>query len=534
MKRVKIIYIPLLLSIACVIGIYIGSLSSVKSSFHSSKLFSQKHKLNTLIQLIENKYVDDVNTDSIVNVTINKIIKDLDPHTAYLPKAQLDSENQSMNGGFVGIGISFYKKNDTLTVIRTIPNSPGQKAGIKAGDKILYADGIELSKPEISSDSLVKLLKGEKNTKVHLKVKRNFESELLNFEIIRNQVPLKSVVAGFMINDKTGYIKIKRFAKTTFEEFMQFASNLKKQQPQSIIIDLRDNGGGYLKEAVDVANQFLTKNTPILYTKDKSKNISETLATSDGLFLDEKVFILINETSASASEIIAGAIQDNDRGIIVGRRSFGKGLVQRIMPLGDGSAVRMTVARYFTPTGRSIQRSYKNGRESYFNDYLNRYKNGELQHADSIDVIDSLAYKTPMGRTVYGGGGIIPDVFVPQNKNSTYTVFRNMFENGILDRFIFDELSKNNSYYNDINETDFLKYYQISQSVLVDFKNFLESFDIDYKNDSIFKPLAQNYLKATIARQLFDENLAHKIMVSQDKMIDKTLELNYRSFNLNL
>jgi len=534
MKRVKLIYIPILLSIACVVGIYIGALYNVSTPFSSTELFSQKQKLNTLIQLIESKYVDEINTDSIVDLTINKIIKDLDPHTAYLPKAELDEENQSMNGGFVGIGISFYKKNDTLTVIRTIPESPGQKAGLQAGDKILYADGIELSKPEMSSDSLVKLLKGKKNTKVNLKVKRTTESKLLNFEITRHQVTLKSVDAGFMLNANTGYIKINRFAKTTFNEFMQFASKLKSQGAESIIIDLRNNGGGYLKEAVDIADQFLAEDTPILFTKDKSKNISKTLATSKGLFKDEKLFVLINERSASASEILAGAIQDNDRGVIVGRRSFGKGLVQRIMPLGDGSAVRMTVARYFTPTGRSIQRSYKNGRKSYFNDYLNRYHNGELQHADSIDVIDSLSYKTPMGRTVYGGGGIIPDVFVPQSKNSIYTDFKDMFQGGILDRFVFDEIDKNKSYYSDLKESDFLEHYQISQNTLLNFQDFLKGFNIDYENDAKFKVIAQTYLKATLARQLYNSNLAYKILAFQDQMIKKTLELNYQNFNLSL
>lgn len=530
MKRIKLIYVPVLLSIACVVGIYIGALFNVSSPISSVKLYKQKQKLNTLIQLIENKYVDEVNTDSIVDLTINQIIRDLDPHTAYLPKAELDAENQSMNGSFVGIGISFSKNNDTLTVIRTIPEGPSYRVGIKAGDRILYANGLELSKPEITSDSVMSLLKGQSNTKVQLKIKRKGESKLLDFDVIRNSVSLKSVDAGFMIDDKTGFIKVNRFAKTTFDEFMEFARQIKAQNPTRIIIDLRNNGGGYLKEAVDIADQFLKEDTPILYTKDKSGNMSETEATSDGLFLDENLIVLINEKSASASEILAGAIQDNDRGVIIGRRSFGKGLVQRIMPLGDGSAVRLTVARYYTPTGRSIQRSYSEGRQDYFNDYMKRYTNGELQSADSINVIDSLAYKTPKGKIVYGGGGIIPDVFVAKDQNDIHVDLHDMFEGGILDRFIFDELEKNRSFYNDLSLESFEDHYEVSQSTMNAFKVFLAGFNISYINSQEYQDVVKTYLKATIARQLFDSNLAYKIIVAEDAMIKKSLETNSESF----
>jgi carboxyl-terminal processing protease len=523
MKRVKIIYIPVLLSIACVIGVYIGAFFNFSSPLSSARLYNQKQKLNTLIQLIDDRYVDEVNTDSIVDLTINEIIKDLDPHTAYLPKAELDAENQSMNGSFVGIGISFYKNKDTLTVIRTITDGPSEKAGIIAGDKILYADGLELSDPKLTSDSVVNILKGQSNTAVNLKVKRKGEKNLLDFKIYRQPVSLKSVDAGFMINDTTGYIKINRFAKTTFNEFMVFASDLKSQNAKRVIVDLRNNGGGYLKEAVDIADQFLENDIPILYTKDRSENMSETLATTDGIFHDEEIIVLINEKSASASEILAGAIQDNDRGVIVGRRSFGKGLVQRIMPLGDGSAIRMTVARYYTPTGRSIQRSYSEGRNDYFNDYMSRYANGELQSADSIDVIDSLAFKTPKGKTVYGGGGIIPDVFVPKNYNLVHIDLYDMFEDGILERFIFDELEKNRQFYNDITRENFEAYFEVSESTLIHFQDYLDAFNIKYDQTREYKSLAKTYLKATIAQQLYDSNLAYKIIISEDEMVKKAL-----------
>ncbi len=527
MKRVKIIYIPVLLSIACVIGVYIGAFFNFSSPLSSARLYNQKQKLNTLLQLIDDRYVDEVNTDSIVDLTINKIIKDLDPHTAYLPKAELDAENQSMNGSFVGIGISFYKSEDTLTVIRTITDGPSDKAGIMAGDKILFADGQNLSDPQLTSDSVVNILKGPKSTAVNLKIKRKGKKNLLDFKIYRESVSLKSVDAGFMIDDYTGYIKVNRFAKTTFDEFMTYAKALKSKKAGRIILDLRNNGGGYLKEAVDIADQFLGEDIPILYTKDRSENMSETLATSDGIFQNEELIILINEKSASASEILAGAIQDNDRGTIVGRRSFGKGLVQRIMPLGDGSAIRMTVARYYTPTGRSIQRSYSEGRSDYYNDYMSRYSNGELQSADSINVIDSLAYKTPKGKTVYGGGGIIPDIFVPKSDDIAYFDLHDMFEAGILEKFIFDELEKNRAFYNDITYENFEMYFEVSDSTLLNFENYLTGYNIQYDKSSEYKSMAKAYLKATIAQQLFDSNLAYKIIISKDDMIKKALESQF-------
>jgi len=524
MKNVKLIYIPLLLSIACVLGIYIGSYFDVSSPFDKTGNLKQKQKLNTLLQLIDNKYVDNVNTDSIVDVAIGTIISDLDPHTVYLPKAELDEENQSMNGSFVGIGISFNKYNDTLTVIRTLANGPSERAGIKSGDKILFANGISLSGSQITSDSVVNLIKGQSNTKVKLKIKRQGEENILDYDVSREEVSLKSVDAGFMLNDSMAYFKINRFSKTTYEEFMRYAREIYKNNPNEIIIDLRNNGGGYLKQAVDIVDQFLDEDTPILYTKDRANNRTSTLATSNSLFKDTKVTILMNEKSASASEIIAGAVQDNDRGLIVGRRSFGKGLVQRTMPLGDGSAVRMTIARYYTPTGRSIQRSYDNGREDYYEDYLERYNNGELESADNIEVIDSLAFKTPKGKTVYGGGGIIPDLFIPKNNNSVHVDMSDMFEAGILDRFIFSELEKDRAFYNDIDKEDFITYFVVSDNMLVAFYEYLNDFSININEFRFSKPLIRTFLKATIAQQLYGTDEAYRVIVQEDAMIKVLLE----------
>ena len=529
MKNVKLIYVPLLLSIACVLGVYIGSYFDVSSPFSESANFKQKQKLNTLLQLIENKYVDDVNTDSIVDVAIGNIINDLDPHTIYLPKAELDEENQSMNGSFVGIGISFNKYNDTLTVIRTLANGPSERAGIKSGDKILYANGIALSGAQITSDSVVKLIKGQSNTKVKLKIKRQGEKDILNYDVSREEVTLKSVDAGFMLNDSMAYFKINRFSKTTYDEFMRYAEAIKANNPKEIVIDLRNNGGGYLNQAVDIVDQFLEEDTPILYTEDRGNNRTGTLATSSSMFKDLKVTILINEKSASASEIIAGAIQDNDRGLIVGRRSFGKGLVQRTMPLGDGSAVRMTIARYYTPTGRSIQRSYEDGREDYYEDYLERYNNGELESADNIEVVDSLAFKTPKGKIVYGGGGIIPDLFIPKSTNSVHVDMSDMFEAGILDRFIFSELEKDRAFYNTIEKEDFISYFMVSDNILVAFYDYLNSFNININEFRISKPVIRVFLKATIAQQLYGTDEAYRVIVQEDAMIKALLNRQKQS-----
>lgn len=529
MKNVKLVYIPLLLSIACVLGVYIGSYFDIASPFNETANFKHKQKLNTLLQLIDKKYVDDVNTDSIVDVAIGNIISDLDPHTVYLPKAELDEENQSMNGSFVGIGISFNKYNDTLTVIRTLANGPSERAGIRSGDKILFADGIALTGSQITSDSVVKLIKGQSNTKVKLKIKRQGEKDILDYNVSREEVTLKSVDAGFMLNDSVAYFKINRFSKTTYDEFMSYAKSIRLENPREVIIDLRNNGGGYLKQAVDIVDQFLDEDTPILYTKDRSNNRTATLATSSSMFKYVKVTILINEKSASASEIIAGAIQDNDRGLILGRRSFGKGLVQRTMPLGDGSAVRMTIARYYTPTGRSIQRAYDDGREDYYEDYLDRYNNGELESADNIEVIDSLAFKTPKGKTVYGGGGIIPDLFIPKSDNSVHVDMADMFEAGILDRFIFSELEKDRTFYNDIEKEDFIKYFMVSNNTLVAFNDYLRSFNININQFRISKPVIRTFLKATIAQQLYGTDEAYRVIVQEDEMIRVLLDRDKQS-----
>lgn len=520
-------YLPLLLGFACAIGVLLGAALDFSSYTSNSflKPNSKKEKLARLIDYIEYEYVDEVNMDSIVDVTVNEILTDLDPHSVYIPEEEYVNLSASMKGDFVGIGVSFRNINDTIAVIQTMEGGPSEKVGIKGGDRILYADGEALFDSDISEDSITRKLKGQENTRVSLKVFRKGVPELLEFNVKRGRVALKSVDAAYMLTDKLGYIKINRFAESTYKEFKESLLKLKKEGATQIALDLRNNPGGYLAEATRIVDEFLPEDKLVLITKNKKGAVEKTYSTKEGNFEFGELYVLINENSASASEIIAGALQDNDKGIIVGRRSYGKGLVQREMDLGDGSAVRLTIARYYTPTGRSIQRPYNNGSEAYFSDYLNRYKNGELQSADNIQVDDSLKYITPGGKVVYGGGGIIPDIFIPKDSNFEKQSLNLMLRNGYMDGFIFEVLEQNRDYYNSLTYEDFLKRELITENILRDFRAFMrrENFDIrfsDYRSD------LKRYLKAAMAQQLFGSTAFEQMVNEEDPAIRKIIDLS--------
>lgn len=520
-------FLPLLLGIACAIGVLLGA--ALDFSSYSSGPFlktnKKKEKLARLIDYIEYEYVDDVDMDSIVDITVNGILTDLDPHSVYIPQKEYVNLSASMKGDFVGIGVSFRNINDTIAVIQTIEGGPSEKVGIKGGDRILYANGEALFDSNINEDSITSKLKGEENTRVVLKVHRKGEPGLLEFDVKRGKVALKSVDAAYMLNKDLGYIKINRFAESTYKEFKEGLLKLKEAGASQIVLDLRDNPGGYLTEATKIVDEFLPEDKLVLITKNKKGAIEKTFSTKEGSFEKGDLFVLINENSASASEIIAGALQDNDKGVIVGRRSYGKGLVQREMALGDGSAVRLTIARYYTPTGRSIQRPYDHGSEQYFQDYLDRYKNGELVSADSIHVADSLRYTTPGGKVVYGGGGIIPDVFIPKDTNFEKQSLNLMLHNGYMDGFVFEVLEKDRNYYNSLSFEDFMEREIITSSTLEDFKSFMqrENFNIRFTD---YKPTLELYLKAAMARQLFGSTAYQQILNVEDPAIEKVLELS--------
>lgn len=519
-------YLPLIIGAACAFGIFLGSVLDFSDT--SEGLFesnTKKAKLARLIDYIEYEYVDEVNTDSIVNVAINEILKNLDPHSVYIPKEEYAMVSRNMQGDFVGIGIKFFKIRDSIAVIQPIPGGPAEEVGILAGDKILYADGVQLYGKELHQDSLVSILKGPSGSKVHLKIKRKGQEQLLDFTVERDVVALKSVVASYKLCDHLGYIKINRFAETTSEEFHKALEKLLEKDITKLVLDLRNNGGGYLQEAVGIVDEFLPDGKLILFTKNKTGNVRKTFATEEGLFENGKLYVLINENSASASEIVAGALQDNDVGVIVGRRSFGKGLVQKEMNLGDGSVVRLTVARYYTPTGRSIQRPYGEGTAAYYHDYLNRYKNGELVHADSIEVNDSLKFVTPGGNIVYGGGGIIPDVFVPEDISFKKEQLDFMLHVGVMNRFVFGQLQERREYYNQLNFSEFKKQVTIGEDIIAAYLDYLKEFHIDFRLGS-YRPILQKYLKATMAQQLFGSNASIKLLNHQDAMIEKTKSLS--------
>ena len=524
MSKFKV-YIPFIIGLAVAAGIFIGG--NLDFGDTSDKLFtsnSKKDKLNRLIDYIDYEYVEDVNTDSIVDVTVNGILDNLDPHSVYIPKEKMKRSAENMKGNFVGIGINFYTFKDTITVIKTVENGPSAKAGIKGGDRILEANGKSLLGE--TNDSLVETLRGKRYSEVKLKVYRKGEPKLLTFNVTRDVVPIKSVDAAYMLTEDLGYIKINRFAESTYKEFKKALKRLKKEGANSLVLDLRENPGGFLEIAVNIVDEFLEDNKLIVYTKNKKGDIEKSYSTSKGDFENGELFVMIDENSASASEIIAGALQDNDKGTIVGRRSYGKGLVQREMQLGDGSAVRLTVSKYYTPTGRSIQRSYANGNTDYYDDYSYRMKSGELIDESKIEVADSLKFTTPKGKVVYGGGGIIPDVFVPLNRKMENETLSFLERKGFFNNFIFEEIEKDRNYYSSISRQDFFDNYLVEDNMIKDFEEYLK---IKTRSNIVFvayREEVKHYLKATIAEQLYGFGAYHKILNKHDDMIDKVIQLH--------
>ena len=520
MSSSRKIFFPLAISIAVAFGLLLGN--KLPKADDLTQNVSGKTKLNRLLDFIDREYVDDVNTDSIVDLTVDKILKNLDPHSVYINKKDLVAVSESMNGNFVGIGINFYMYKDSVAVIKTIKDGPSEKAGIKAGDRILFAENFQLFDKNISNDTLFSKLKGEVGSEVNLTIFRKSTNKKFDLKVKRDVIPIKSVDVALKITDEVGYIKINRFAETTFDEFHSGLLKLKSEGIQSLIVDVRGNGGGYLEMAEKIADEFLKNHELIVKTKNKSGNEDISLATEEGDFETGKIYVLIDENTASASEILAGAIQDNDRGTIVGRRSFGKGLVQREMPLGDGSAVRLTVARYYTPSGRSIQKPYEDKAENYFNEFEKRFANGELYDADSIKVADSLKYKTKKGRIVYGGGGIIPDVFVPLSDNHAEEATNMIMQSGLVDYFVFEELDKNRAFFEKLSLENLKTEIYDNDKYLNDFKNYVTQGGLllDFTNeDKILK-----YLYAEFVRQLFNDEAHYKILLQEDEMVKKVLE----------
>jgi len=512
---------PIYLSLATVVGIVIGTFfngGSNQLSFNSNS--TNEAKIRRLMDYIERDYVDDVNTETLLDEAITQMLGKLDPHSVYIPKENLQAVQENMQGKFVGIGVQFRMINDSITVIQPMKGGPSIAAGIKAGDRIIAANQDTLSGKNLTSNDIPKYLKGQPNTNVTLQVYRKTNDSLFSIDIKRGDVNIKSVDLAYMMTDEIGYIKLDRFARNTYREFKSALSELKKQGMQNLVLDLRGNGGGYVDIATKIVDEFLEDSKLIVFTKNNKGTIDKSFATSRGSFENGGLYVLIDENSASASEIVAGALQDNDKGTIIGRRSFGKGLVQLEMDLGDGSAVRLTTARYYTPTGRSIQKPYsKNGDDSYYKDYQERLQSGELLNKDSINVADSLRYETPKGKVVYGGGGIIPDVFVPIDT----TAYLNNFYFRSINNFAFDYVDENRKEItqkwtlNDFVE-NFDKDGKVFQSYLAKIKEITR---VRFKTENVLR----SYLKASIANELFGDVGFYRIIHTDDKMLQKVLEL---------
>lgn len=521
MIKIEKTYIPLFVILFVTFGVVIGKFWGSDSFNNDSN--SYKSKLNKLINFIENDYVDDVKTDSIVDLTLTNILSSLDPHSIYLPAEDQEFVAEEMKGDFVGIGVYFYAYKDSVAVIKSIENGPAKKAGIIEGDRILYANKTKLFGKKIDTELVFSKLKGTIDSEVTLTVYRQSTKKIFKVKVKRASIPLKSVDIGTLLNTKTGYIKINRFAENTAKEFHDELVQLKLKGITSLVIDLRQNGGGLMDVCNEIADELLADEELIVFTKNKRGTIEKSFATDKGDFETGNLAILIDENSASASEILAGAIQDNDRGIIYGRRSFGKGLVQQEMNFDDGSAVRLTTARYYTPSGRSIQKPYVKGdSESYFDESYQRWDSGELYQKDKIKIADSLKFKTKKGRIVYGGGGIIPDVFVPMEAIQGEENLEAILQSGVLSNFVFEQLDTKRKEYKKLNFEHFKIKFK-AENYLPAFEKYLKKLEFE---TSVLKSktIVNRYVMAEFARQLFSDVNYYKVLLEGDTMIKEVLK----------
>lgn len=522
-------YLKLLLSL-----VFISAQFLVSAQNQGQKVKSDSkealQKLSTIYYLIDNFYVDTANVEKLTEEAIVAILKELDPHSAYISKKDVQKANEPLEGSFEGIGVTFQIFQDTILVISPVPGGPSDKVGIMAGDKIVKINGEDAFGKKVDNEYVAKHLRGEKGSKVTLGIKRGNSKELIDFDVIRDKVPLNSISTSFMIDKNIGYIKLDRFAKTSMTEFGEAMDKLKSQKMKSLILDLRGNSGGYLNVAAELSNQFLKNDMMIVFTEgDKSpKQVFKT--NHNGRFSDGRLVILIDEGSASASEIVSGAVQDWDRGVLIGRRSFGKGLVQRPFNIADGSVVRLTTARYYTPTGRCIQRSYEKGSEDYLEEMTKRMRHGEFYHADSIQFPDSLKYSTLVsGRTVYGGGGIMPDIFMPVDTTYSTKLYTDLVRKGILNRFTLEYVMENRnellSQYGDFDAYN--ENFNVSDSMIDDFKKFAEKEGVTWSEEQFQRSgqLIKLQLKALIARNEWSLENYYQVVLQGDKVVDKAMEI---------
>jgi carboxyl-terminal processing protease len=528
-KQLRILY-PTLLAVAVVFGIMLGK--NLQKRIHpgnknvSTPLF-QPDKLSLFIRLIEKDYVDSIDKNQLIEDVIPQILEKLDPHTNYIPASDMQSVTEDMRGNFSGIGVQFVLQNDTVMIVEVVTGGPSQALGIMAGDRIVKVNDEVIAGIGMKSDQVVSLLRGKKGTRVQVSIYRPGFIELLEFDIQRGEIPLFSVDVAYMIAPEIGLIKVNRFSETTHREFVGGIQELEGKGAKKIIVDLRGNSGGYLQEVFQMVDEFLPANQLIVYTQGKARSRYDYFATDQGIWEDKEVIVLIDEFSASASEIFAGAIQDNDRGLVVGRRSFGKGLVQEQIPFYDGSALRLTVARFYTPSGRSIQKSYENGIEAYSMDYHNRIIHNELSEKDSIHFNDSLKYKTLGGRTVYGGGGIMPDFFVPVDTTGFNEFFAAVVRKNLVYYYAFDYADKHRKTLNQYDDVWKIKTYLNNQQVFDQFLAHVRKNGIEYKHSELqqTRHILKAQLYAYICRNILGDEGFYPIIFEIDDTVLKAVEL---------
>lgn len=525
--------LPLILCIGLAAGVLIGASLGNKTSLGESK--DDMQKFREVLSLVKNEYVDKAETDALVEDAIQHMLGKLDPHSAYISAQDRIAANEDLQGNFEGIGIEFNIFHDTLVVVAALSGGPSEAVGLQSGDKIVKVGekniaGIGLSNPDVQ-----KYLKGPKGTEVKIEVLRKNAKSPIEFTIIRDRIPQYSVDASYMIDPEIGYIKVSRFAQSTHQEVSQALSKLKKEGMKKLILDLQGNPGGYMDQAIDIADEFLNEGKKIVFTKGQEDKYNENASsTSKGDFEQGDLIILVNEGSASASEIVAGALQDNDRALIVGRRSYGKGLVQRPFELNDGAEVRLTISRYYTPSGRSIQKPYTNIDE-YDRDIVDRYKHGEFFSADSIHFNDSLKFETANGRSVYGGGGIMPDYFVPLDTTNTSRYFNELFSANVLREFAFNYAEQNKVSLQERGYKSYLEKFDVSDAMLNDLVAMGQRNKIqpDYRDLNKNKRLFQVYIKAEIARRVWGNESFYPVFNETNEVLQQAIKLFDRIPELN-
>ncbi|WP_370090186.1 S41 family peptidase [Ekhidna sp.] len=525
----RAVRLPLYIAITLCVGVFIGANMAGSTSAPTSNFMQGLNKFRQVLTHIENDYVDEVDSDELVESAITQMLEELDPHTSYIPAKDLQLIQSRLEGNYEGIGVEFNIFKDTIHVVSPLSGGPSEKLGIRAGDKIIKVDGKTVAGIGMTNQKVVEMLRGPGGSKVTVSIKRDGEDELIDFTIERDVIPQYSVDVSYMVDDKIGYIKVARFANSTYLEFKEALLKLKEQGMEKLVIDLTGNPGGYLNRAVQIADEVLAGRQMIVYTDGKEKRYSEEHYSGEkGDFETGSLVIMVDEGSASASEIVAGAVQDHDRGIIVGRRSFGKGLVQLPIDLNDGSELRLTISRYYTPSGRSIQKTYTGGKlDDYYMEAYERYENGELYSSDSIKFNDSLAYKTDKGRIVYGGGGITPDFFVPLDTAQNTRYMNRLFSTNSLQEYTVRYAQENRVKLADMGFKKYESSFVVTDQMLNDLIEIAKGNGLKLNQGEFnrSKNLIKLLTKAYIARGIWDNEGFYPIFNQQDEIFQKAIQL---------